>query len=147
MLVKNDFYAHIFTEELSFAVEKLRAWRKRKWGRLLLQTWWQGRLMRGKKRQTETEHEGTKEGQTEVAEWRRSMSSVYWSTKYKGRDIYCLLPSSNFSLLEDFSPHSGCHDRKLNLQMCPLPFVLFLPILPSSLSHLHKEEAQPTLSN
>lgn len=35
-------------------------------------------------------------------------------------------------LLEDFSPHSGCHNRKLDLKVCPRPFpavphlVLFL---------------------
>lgn len=94
LLVKNDFSAHLFTEELSFAVVKPRARRERKWGRLLLETQWLERLMRGKKRQTEREHEGTKEGQTEEAGWLRS--KVYCSTKYRRRSIYCLLPSSTF---------------------------------------------------
>lgn len=72
--------------------------------RLLHETWKQGRVMRRQRRPTETE---------ETKDKLRA-----WATKVRG--IYSLLACSISHLLEDFSPHFGCHQRKLDLQMCPL---------------------------
>lgn len=80
LLVKNDFSARLFIEELSFEGRQGEEGKRRR-GRLLHETWWQGRVMRSKRRQTETEHEGTKEGQTEEPEPLRSDPSVWRSAK------------------------------------------------------------------
>lgn len=76
LLVKNDFSAHLFIEELSFEGRNREGEGKKKQGQLLHETWWQGRVMRSKRRRTEAEHEGTKEGQTEEPERLRSDPSV-----------------------------------------------------------------------
>lgn len=101
LLVKNDFSAHLFIEELSFEGRNREEEGKKKRGRLLHEKQWQGKVMTSMRRWTETEHKGTKEGQTEEPDRLRSDPSVQRFEKHRGkRHLF-------FITLQHLSPPGG----------------------------------------
>lgn len=102
-----------------------------------------GKVMRSEKRQKQSKKVQRKDKLRSRSD-RGQISLRSDLQSAEGRGIYSLLPSSISRLLEDFSPHSGCHNRKLDLQMCPL--LLRYPPTLLSLLFLIKFTAMKTLN-
>lgn len=64
LLVKNDFSTHLYIEELPF-----KGIDGKKWGRLLQDTWWQGEVMRSKKRQKQNKRVQRKDKLRSRSDW------------------------------------------------------------------------------
>lgn len=64
LLVKNDFSTHFYVEELPF-----KGIDGKKWGRLLQDTWWQGEVMRSKKRQKQNKRVQRKDKLRSRSDW------------------------------------------------------------------------------